>query len=278
MTIVPLQKNARGSPSARQRFLKVGIFQTEWGLPSLYDYGIIPQHTAGSVLEFYEKVCSPPLVFLTEKVYTIPVMEEKTIADRIRERLASAPDGTLFVMSDFADIGAKNVANRVVLRLVAEGKLRTIMRGVYQKPRINAFLKEYEEPSVDAVAHAISRKNGWTTCPSGDAALNLLGLSTQVPATWSYLSNGPYKSYPYGGGSIRFTHTANRMMENLSPESALVVQAFRALGSARMDELPLSRIVERYSAEQLSRMEIETRKVPDWIHGKIALMKEIKNA
>jgi hypothetical protein len=154
--------------------------------------------------------------------------------------------------------------------------LRLIVRGVYQKPRYNEFLAECEEPSADAVARALSRKNGWTVCPDGDTALNLLGLSEQVPAAWVYSSDGPYKVYACGAGNIRFRHTANRMLRSLSPETALVVQALRALGKERVDAPVLAKIARHFDAASLARMERETRNVPDWIHGAIAGLAEDK--
>ena len=205
-------------------------------------------------------------------------MQAKDYTDRIRERVDWANDGTLFVMPDFADIAPNNAANRVVLRLLSENKLRTILRGVYQKPKVNKLLGECEEPSCDDVAMALSRKNGWTICPNGDTALNLLGLSTQVPAVWKYLSSGPYKTYPYGAGTIAFTHTANRMINSLSGQTALLVQAFRALGEDHIDDETIKKLACRYTRKQIGEMERETRNVTDWIHTIIVKMRELKNA
>ena len=205
-------------------------------------------------------------------------MENKDYSAKIRARVKEASDGRVFVMLDFADVAPNNVANRIVSRLQAEGLLRPIMRGIYQKPRKSEFLGEFVEPSVDEVAHALSRKNGWTICPDGDTALNLLGLSTQVPSNWHYLSDGPYKSYRHGNGMIVFTHTANRMMRQLSEKSALVVQALKALGGCQADRQTTARIAERFSPEELSDMEKETRNVTDWIHSKIASMMEARDA
>lgn len=208
------------------------------------------------------------------KRYAFSDMNKNGTAEKIRGRIAAAQEGALFVMGDFADIAGKNAANRAVLRLVDEGLLRVIVRGVYQKPRFNAFLGECEEPSADAVARALARKNGWTVCPDGDTALNLLGLSEQVPAAWVYSSDGPYKEYACGAGTIRFRHTANRMLRSLSPESALVVQALRALGQAHVGAAVLGAIARRFDAAALAKMERETRNVPDWFHSAIAGLAE----
>ena len=86
------------------------------------------------------------------------------------------------------------------------------MRGVYYKAEYNEFLEEYVAPEPDAVAHAIARNYGWTIVPFGDTALNILGLSTQVPATWVYMSDGTYKEYSYNQTTIRFKKTSNKKL------------------------------------------------------------------
>ena len=50
-------------------------------------------------------------------------------------------------------------------------------------------------PSIDEVINCLARKHKWIICPTGNAALNIMGLSTQVPASYTYLSSGPYKEY-----------------------------------------------------------------------------------
>lgn len=195
----------------------------------------------------------------------------------IRDRVARAEDGTLFVMRDFADLAPNNAGNRVIKRLVDEGCLQTVVRGVYVKPKFNAFLGENEKPSAEEVARAIGRKNGWLVRPDGDMALNMLGLSTQVPAAWTFVSDGPYKTYAYGAGKIVLKHSANRLMANLSWAAALLVQAFRAIGETRVDESLLLRLATRYSLEQIEDLIRETLMAPDWIRGKIKRMKEIVN-
>ena len=192
----------------------------------------------------------------------------------IRGRVEQAKSGKLFVMQDFADLAPNNVGNRVVKRLVDEGILQTVVRGVYVKPKYNAFLGETEKPSVEEVARAIGRKNGWLVRPDGDMALNMLGLSTQVPAAWTFVSDGPYKTYTYGAGQIRLKHSANRLMAKLSWDAALLVQAFRAMGEERVDEPLLRRLASRYSAGQLERMTGEMMMAPDWIRSKVKQMKE----
>ena len=97
------------------------------------------------------------------------------------------------------------------------------MRGIYYKPEYNDFLGEFVAPEPDAVAHALARNFGWTIVPCGDTALNLLGLSTQIPAAWVYVSDGTYKEYTYEQTTIKFKRTTNKEISKLSYKTALVV-------------------------------------------------------
>ncbi len=72
------------------------------------------------------------------------------------------------------------------------------MRGVYDKPAYSNLLQEVAAPDPEQIAEALARSYNWTIAPSGNTALNLLGLSTQVPANWVFISSGPYKKYEFG--------------------------------------------------------------------------------
>ena len=110
-------------------------------------------------------------------------------ADKIRERVLSATNGTVFTTSDFSDIADNNTIRQNMLRLVNEGVLKRILGGVYEKPKYSKLLGEYVAVNPDAVAQALARSYHWTIAPCGNTALNMIGLSTQVPATWSYISD-----------------------------------------------------------------------------------------
>ena len=105
------------------------------------------------------------------------------------KRIIDMPDGSAFTTSDFADIAADNNLRQIFLRLENEGKIRRILPGIYDKPAFSEILQEESAPDINAVAEAIARKNNWTIVPNGNTALNLLGLSTQGPANWEYLSS-----------------------------------------------------------------------------------------
>ena len=193
-------------------------------------------------------------------------MSRPDFLKKIRERIISAEPGSVFVASDFADI-TENVKVGVSLsRLEEEGLIMRVLRGVYYKPEYSELLGEYIAPAPDAVAHAIARNFGWTVVPCGDTALNLLGLSTQVPAVWSYVSDGPYKEYSFDNTEITYKRTSNREISNMSPKTALVVQALKALGKDKIRNETVRRIKAGTSTAERNAMLTEAKYATSWIY------------
>jgi len=185
---------------------------------------------------------------------------------RIEKRIVSLPTGSAFITSDFLDIAGTQVVNKALSRMVEAGTIRRVLWGVYDRPWYSELLQEWAAPKVEEVAKAIARNFGWTIVPCGDTALNLLRLSTQVPAVWSYISNGPYRSYQIGKTDLEFKHTANRDIDRLSPVSALVVQALKALGKENIGAEEKRRLSAALTEENKTHLLEETQHSTAWIY------------
>ena len=106
----------------------------------------------------------------------------------------------------------------------------------------------------------------WTIAPSGAAALNMLGLSTQVPAHWSFVSNGPYRSFSFGNITIEFRHCSSKEISGMSYQTTLVIQAIKEFGKESPDKRYLERIRRILSAEEKARLLTEARHTTAWIY------------
>ena len=73
------------------------------------------------------------------------------------------------------------------------------MRGLYDYPHYSKWLKQTLPADIAQVAHTLARKYGWTIQVTGNAALNIMRLSTQVPTRYLYLSDGSSKRYGIHG-------------------------------------------------------------------------------
>ena len=124
-------------------------------------------------------------------------MERNITIHKIKGRIQRSKKGQLFILTDFLDLASYDAVKKALSRLAKSGELLRVRRGIYKKPNFNEFLRAEVPASPDELARAIARDQNWTIGPKGDAALNILGLSTQVPAVYSYISDGPYKKIEY---------------------------------------------------------------------------------
>lgn len=196
----------------------------------------------------------------------------ETIYTQIKEQINQADPETVFIASDFSHIAPINTIRQCLSRLEKSQQIVRIMRGVYYQPAYSELLQEYEAPSPHHVAMALARNFGWTIAPSGAAALNMLGLSTQVPARWSFVSDGPYRSFSFGNIIMEFKHCSSKEISGMSDKTALVIQAIKALGKENIDKGNLQRIHRALSAKEKARLLTETRHTTAWIY---AYIKEI---
>ena len=193
-------------------------------------------------------------------------MSVSSSANIIKTRIMNSPDGSVFTTVDFADVIENSKVGVILSRLEEDGVIRRVMRGIYDKPVYNDFLKEYIAPSPSLVAEALARNFGWTIVPCGDTALNILGLSTQVPAAWSYVSDGTYKEYTYDNTTIKFKRTTNKEISKLSYKTALIVQALKALGKDNIDDTIINKLKNDLTDEEKTTALLEAKAATSWIY------------
>ena len=186
---------------------------------------------------------------------------------QIRKRVEGYPAGTVFITSDFSDIADATTVRQCLKRLVDSGKVRRIINGVYDIPEYSHLIGGNVGTDPEDVAAAIARNFKWTIAPTGDMALNLLGLDMQVPVTWSYVSDGPYRTYEWGNVKLQFIHRANREITGMSYKTGLVVQAMKEIGKKRMTPVVLERISVMLDDEEKKACLAEAVGVSDWIYS-----------
>jgi len=185
--------------------------------------------------------------------------------EQIRDRIRNSGPGTIFILSDFSDLTSYSNIKVSLSRLIESGLIRRIIRGLYEYPEYNDFLKEFIAPNPHYIALAIARNFGWTIVPDGDTALNQLGLSTQVPAKWTYVSDGPYKEYSFNKTVIHFKHTANKDISKIAYKSALLIQAIKAIGKKNIDSVTIIKMSKLISDDEKVNILSEGKYMTTWV-------------
>ena len=175
--------------------------------------------------------------------------------------------GWAFSSNDLIHKFSRQEIDNTLSDLVAQGKIRRVARGIYDYPMYSELLEQELSPDIEQVAHAYARKFNWLIEASGDTALNILGLSTQVVANYIYLSNGSSKKYEILGNIvIQFKKSALKNIGFKYKESSLLVQALKTLGKENITEELIAKIKKQIDAKMYEKILKDTTTATDWIY------------
>jgi hypothetical protein len=162
---------------------------------------------------------------------------------------------------------------KTISDLTKEKKIRRVTRGIYDYPKYSEFLKQELSPDIEQVALAIARKFNWRVEISGDSALNILNLSTQIEAKYIYLSDGPNRNYKlFNGIEIEFKKSALKDIGFKYKESSLIVQALKTLGKDNITDKVIEKIKEQIDSKMYEKILKDTQTVTVWIYENIKLI------
>jgi hypothetical protein len=190
----------------------------------------------------------------------------QSIENKIVSRIYGQQRGWAFSKNDFMDLGGDASVRKALSSLELRGTIRRVLPGLYDYPRISTLLNESMGPDLDQAARALARKHGWRIQPSENTALNLLELSTQVPAQAVYLSDGPGKSFEIGNRQLIFKKRMLKESGFKLRASELAVQALKSLGKERVDSEVRRKLAEAIPAATWKKMVRDTRTAPAWVH------------
>ncbi len=193
----------------------------------------------------------------------------KKLEDKAFYFIAGHGRGWAFSSSDLIEKFSRSQADNLLRELVKKDKIRRVARGVYDYPKYSEFLNQYLSPDIDQVAMAIARKFNWQIEISGESALNFLGLSTQVEAKYTYLSNGANKTYDILGTKLEFKKSNLKNIGFRYKESSLIVQALKALGKEHFNSEVTKKIQGRLDEKKCKKILKDTKNTTSWIYESI---------
>jgi hypothetical protein len=100
--------------------------------------------------------------------------------------------------------------------------------------------------------------------------LNALGLSTQVPAEYHFVSSGPSKEIELDKGiKLYFKRISSKEITGISSKSTLIIEAIKALNKSGMNDSARAKIGSLLSDTEKKRLARESRTSRVWIAEEI---------
>lgn len=183
--------------------------------------------------------------------------------DTLKSRIATLPEDRILFRSDFPEYHSEFVGS-VLSELTNSGVLIRLSQGIYAKPRMSKF--GVVLPSVDKIVMAIALRDKAEVIPSGTTALNALGLSTQVPITYTYLTSGSERVVNLSTCKVYLKHGVPKNFCYHTKIISLIVQALKALGRDNIGEEEIQ-ILQSLLAQETDKQTLieDIEMMPRWM-------------
>lgn len=198
------------------------------------------------------------------------------MADRIMKRIRGKGRGWVFTPRHFLDFGSRGAVDMALSRLVQSNTIRRIGRGIYDYPRLHDTLGALS-PDPAVLADALAVQTGDKLAPSGAAAANQLGLSTQVPARASYATSGRTRVGKAGGRSLTLRHSRAPVLDQASDTANAVLQALAQLGRKDVDADVIQRLAARVDDSDMKQLLQARPAMPGWMGDVILKIGSVHN-
>lgn len=200
----------------------------------------------------------------------------RVIEPNVKKLLEQRGRGTVFTPRDFSNLGDQRSVAMALTRLTRKGIIRSLSRGLYDYPLDHPILGRLTSSS-EAVIKVLTQRDAIRVQPTGNYALNLLGLSEQVPMKIVLLTDGPSRCVKLGQREIIFKHTTPKNMATAGRKSGLIIQALRSLGKKRVDDDIISVLNRQLSDDERQQLITDLHYAPVWVSKILQILASSKN-
>lgn len=180
----------------------------------------------------------------------------------------------MFTPNDFRDLGTRQAIGTILRRLVKRGVIQRLGHGLYHYPVKHPTIGIIS-PSPENVARAIAGRAGARLLPSGAYAANILGLSKQVPARITFLTDAPSRTVRLGRQVIQLKPTATRNLSTADRISGIVIQALRFLGRKNVNKQVIEALRLRLTKDEKRILVKDAKYAPAWLE---AFLRQVANS
>jgi hypothetical protein len=184
--------------------------------------------------------------------------------NKILSKIKKCGGGKLVFGKDFALLGTDFTIRQVLSRLCKEGIIVRLSPGIYLYPKTDKN-REVIYPSIDDIIRQIARRDKARIIPTGLYALNALGLSTQVPMRYVFLTDGAPRTIKIRNLKVKFQKTTPKNLSYKSKICVLVIFALKEIGKGKVRADELQKIHEALSHENNEIITHDALLAPQWV-------------
>jgi hypothetical protein len=188
-------------------------------------------------------------------------------AKGIKKQIVRYEKGKPFNMRHVFSFGSRKAVDCALARLVEEGTVTRVSRGIYMRPKSSRFVKSVA-PELGEVVKAVAQRTGERVAISGAEAAQRLKLTTQVPVAPMFYTSGSSRELTINNQRVKLKHVADRKLELAGTPAGMALSALWYLGKEAVNEEVLATIANSLSPAVLN--EIQAANIPEWMSKAIS--------
>lgn len=169
--------------------------------------------------------------------------------------------GQIFFLSEFRGLGPDSAIRKALSRIAKEKRIERLTRGIYYTPQHDPLLGELL-PSIESAIEMIARHEKIRVKPTGVYALHKLGLSTQVPLRWVYLTDGTKRKIKIGKIIIYLKPATPKKLSLQGEISGLIISALSEIDPKRLMQDEVNKIKTLLMQEDKRKLNHDLRLAP----------------
>ena len=186
---------------------------------------------------------------------------KESVKHTIELKINRFKPGQVFLPSDFKELGTSTAIRKALCRLIETGHVERMGQGIYVIPKNDKVFGKVL-PSMEELAEALAKKEHVKIKPSGQYALNKVGLSTQVPMRLVFLTTGNSKRIQIGKNAIIFKSTTAKKLSMKGEITRLLFLGLEELDLQKISQTQMSRVMELLKKESPENLKYNLRLAP----------------
>ena len=184
------------------------------------------------------------------------------LTEQILAHMTGLPEGTPVSAKGLLHLGNRAAIDQALSRLTERGQLIRAGRGVYMRPIASRF--GTRAPSVEQAVGALATQKGEVIASSGAAAANALGLTTQVPVRFVYLTSGRNRRMRLGEQVVELRHAPRWQLVLANRPAGEAVRALAWLGPEKA-ETALTTLKRKMPPAAFGELVAAAPQLPTWL-------------
>lgn len=186
----------------------------------------------------------------------------------IRTKIQRLPTGVPIPLSLFLELGSRAAVDQALSRLVRQGQIKRLARGLLIKPKKNSYVGEVM-PSAQTIAESVAKYSGHRIQMHGAEIARKFGLTTQIPVQPIFLTNGPSRTIKVGNTVVKLKRVPERKLGPEHSRASEVISLLWYLGKRELTGEALERVLLNLTKNELRELYKMIQTMPGWMADRL---------